>query len=370
MQLRRPWLGVFLSLVVSCSACGEDSSSSGTSGDVLTEAPSADVETSSPAADAEAETGTAAEGTGEAAEPLLTSESLAESVSEARYAEDLLFVAVERAPGTPAWQAVQDHCADTFAAAGYEVERQAFPGGVNVIGVLPGQERPGEHVIVSGHYDHVAGCMGADDNASGTAGALEAARVLAKGRYARSLVVACWDQEELGLLGAKAYVARAVERGDDVVVSLVFEMIGYKDDAPDSQELPPGFDILFAEQTAQVEANERRGDFLALIADDLAHQPALDMMTQAEKDALEVVHIELTHAQTGQGMFHTLRRSDHDPFWQAGWGAIMITDTAEFRNKNYHCSAGPDSVERLDTGFASDIVRATVFAAANALELQ
>jgi hypothetical protein len=293
---------------------------------------------------------------------------LADEVDAARYAVDLTFIAAERPPGSAHWQAVQDHCAETFEDLGYEVELHAFDEGVNVIGVLAGQERPNEHVIVSAHYDHIPGCAGADDNASGVAGVLEAARVLAQERYARTLVVACWDQEEWGLLGSEAYAARALERGEDVVVSLVYEMIGYRDDEPGSQALPTGFDMLFAEQTAWVEANDYRGDFMALIADDFARAPALDMLARADQDALKAVHIELTHEQTGLGVFHTLRRSDHDPFWQAGWGAIMITDTAEFRNTHYHCVDGPDDVSRLDTGFAADIVRATVFAAAATLD--
>lgn len=292
---------------------------------------------------------------------------LADQVDEARYTADLTFIAAERAPGSPHWQAVQDRCAQVFADLGYEVELHAFDEGVNVIGVLPGQERPNEHVIVSAHYDHIPGCAGADDNASGVAGVLETARVLAQERYARTLVVACWDQEEWGLLGSEAYAARALAHGEDVVVSLVFEMIGFKDDEPGSQALPAGFDMLFAEQTAWVEANDYRGDFLALIADDYARAPALDMLARADQDALPAVHIELAHEQTSLGVFHTLRRSDHDPFWQAGFGAIMITDTAEFRNTHYHCMDGPDDVSRLDTGFAADVVRATVFAAATTL---
>ena len=96
-----------------------------------------------------------------------------------------------------------------FASLGYTVEREAYGTGVNVIGVLDGTSAPAEQVVISAHYDSVANCPGADDNGSGVAGVLEAARVLSTSQHKRTLVVACWDEEEKGLIGSSAFVARA-----------------------------------------------------------------------------------------------------------------------------------------------------------------
>src|SRR3982750_262283 len=136
-----------------------------------------------------------------------------------------------RNPGKPHHQEVQDLCADRFASLGFDVERQTYATGVNVIGTLAGTKLPGERVIVSAHYDAVPNCEGADDNGTGTAATLEAARVLSKQDHDRTLVVACWDEEERGLIGSKAYVARAKAAGDNIVLALVFEMLGYRSEA-------------------------------------------------------------------------------------------------------------------------------------------
>ena len=64
-----------------------------------------------------------------------------------------------------------------------------------------------------------------------------------------------------------------------------------------------------------------------------------------------------------------LRRSDHASFWDAGVPAMMLTDTAEFRNPHYHCSGGEDVVSDLDPAFAARVVAATVQVTAEALGL-
>lgn len=280
---------------------------------------------------------------------------------------DLTTVAAPRPPGSPHHAAVRDLCAARLTSLGFTVERHDFGGGVNVVGVRPGADPAAPRVLVSAHYDHVAGCAGADDNASGVAGALEAARVLAQGRYDRTLVVACWDDEEGGLVGSTAYARRAQSRGERVAVSYVFEMIGFRSTEPDSQRLPPGFSLLFSRQAAQVAENGNRGDFITLIADEGARDAAASLTRAAEAESLPSVTLSLTAAQTNSPLFGVLQRSDHAAFWRVGYPAIQITDTAEFRNPRYHCMAGPDTVESLDLDFMTRVVRATVGSAAESL---
>jgi len=302
----------------------------------------------------------------------LTPEILAGMVSQSNYELDLDFVADVRPPGSDHWKAVQDLCAQRFADLGYTVELQEYGEngvGVNVIGVLEGSTKKDEKVIVSAHYDHIAGCEGADDNGSGVAGLLESARVLAKAQYARTLVVACWDQEEIGLVGAMAYAMRAKASEDRITVAFVYEMIGYSDTAPGSQGVPMGFDLLFPESTKWLADRGNTGDFLAIIPDESAHDPAVFLATHAEAVGLPTTTIEISAALKNSPVIADLRRSDHAPFWLNDYPAMMITDTANFRNPYYHCAAGPDSVDTLDPVFATKVVSATVGAAAEMLEI-
>ena len=121
---------------------------------------------------------------------------LVNAVDGARYKADLDFISKPRPPGSAHWKAVQDRCASRFSELGYTVELHAYETGVNVLGVKAGAGRAGEQVVVSAHYDHIENCDGADDNGTGVAGLLETAGVLSKDRFDRTLVLACWDQEE------------------------------------------------------------------------------------------------------------------------------------------------------------------------------
>lgn len=300
---------------------------------------------------------------------------LAALVQAHRMAEDLAFLAQPRPPASAHWQAVQDECANQFAALGFEVLIEPFDlenhQGVNVIGLKPGTTLPQERVYISAHYDHIAECDGADDNASGVAGVFESARALAHADYERTLAVACWDLEELGLKGSRAHVDGLVESGQvAVTASFVYEMIGYRSMEPGSQEIPPGLDLLFPDEAAKLEANDYKGNFLVVVADSFAHLPAVNLATFCEElTPTPVVLLELDQSQKNSPIFFTLQRSDHGAFWLKDMPAMMLTDTAEYRNKNYHCKDGPDSLERLDVDYAADIVTATVAAAAAALTI-
>jgi hypothetical protein len=291
--------------------------------------------------------------------------ALVRCVDQERWAADLAFVAAPRPPGSPHWQAVQDRCAARFAEHGYEVERHDYGTGINVLGVRAG-ESP-EQVVISAHYDHIPDCAGADDNASGVAGVLETARVLAAGRWRRTLVVACWDEEEDGMIGSRAWAARARERGDRIAGAFVYEMIGFRLDAPDSQRLPPGSELFFPTVVAQLAARDNRGDFIAAIGNADSHE-ALALFEQwAGAAELPVVSIELSPLLEQAAALADLDRSDHSAFWRNDYPGIMLTDTADFRNPYYHCAYGEDAPGSLDADFAARALRATVGAAAELL---
>lgn len=119
-------------------------------------------------------------------------------------------------------------------------------------------------MLIGAHYDHIRGCDGADDNASGVAGVLEAARVLARASYPHTLV-ACWDEEERGLIGSRAYARRARANGDTIDAYFNFEMIGYSDSTANSQQLLAGFSLLFREAALEDTRNMHRDHFVAVI---------------------------------------------------------------------------------------------------------
>jgi hypothetical protein len=126
---------------------------------------------------------------------------------------------------------------DTYKSFGYSPEYQWFAGRgalggqtANVIATLPGTVNPELVYVVSSHYDSVAAGPGADDDSSGTAALLEAARVLAKHPQPATIVFASFTGEEAGLLGSREFVRRAVAAGTRVVGALNNDMIGWAND--------------------------------------------------------------------------------------------------------------------------------------------
>lgn len=290
-----------------------------------------------------------------------------EQVDRAAYEADLTTIAAPRSPGTPHWQTIQDMCADRFAALGFDVERHQYATGVNVIGVRTGTSKPAERVVVSAHYDSVPNCAGADDNGTGVAGVFEAARVLSKESHDRTLVVACWDEEERGLIGSTAYAKRAKAAGDAIVLSLVFEMIGYRSTAPNSQKTDAALAAVFPDAAAQIAANDNRGDFLLVVNDETATAAVADMQKGAKDVELPIVNISLLAPL--KLSIDGLRRSDHAPFWDADYPALFVTDTADFRNPHYHCLRQmPDVLADIDFDFAIANTKVVVGAAAAALD--
>nr|MBC8443441.1 M20/M25/M40 family metallo-hydrolase [PVC group bacterium] len=110
---------------------------------------------------------------------------------------------------------------------------------MNVLAWKEGSTRPDEYVVIGGHYDSVttdnfsdpnAPAPGADDNGTGIAGVLEAARLLADLELERSVIFACWSGEELGLRGSHAWVNDAVAQGLDIIIYLNMDCLGYPDE--------------------------------------------------------------------------------------------------------------------------------------------
>jgi Zn-dependent M28 family amino/carboxypeptidase len=189
-------------------------------------------------------------------------------------------------------------------------------------------------ILLGAHYDTVAGTRGADDNATGVAVLLAAARRFSKSE--RSLRLVFFDGEERGLLGSKAYVSDPA-RLDRLVAAVVVEMVGFSCRTPGCQRSPPGVPAGLVPST---------GHFLGVVGD-FEHLDLLSTFRRAGGAGRPEVRVLPVPAK-GRTMPDT-RRSDHAPFWDAGVGAVMVTDTANLRSAHYHQPT--DTPETLDPEF-------------------
>ena len=366
LSLRVLFLGAALAASAPL-ACGSDGSSNpSTGGGAGGGGISGNGGSSGTASDASASGGNAGVGGSSGGCGTSSPEALATCVDPARYQADVVLVTGNRPPSTPHWQEVQDYCKSTLAGLGFAVELHDYGTGINVVGTLAGKAKPGERVLMGAHYDHIPGCPGADDNATGVAGVLELARVLSTASFDRTLVVVCFDEEESGLLGSKAYAARALQNGENLVAVTVFDMIGFINEAPNTQSVPAGIDLAFPTQYAALAQDQFRADFILLAHDhdSLASGSAMD--TYAGKLGLKEIRLELPPALMSM---NEMRRSDHASFWDIGYPAMFVGDSAELRYPAYHCKNGDDVIANLNFGFAVKVVETTVASVAASLGL-
>jgi hypothetical protein len=238
---------------------------------------------------------------------------------------------------------------EELTGLGYRVDTHRFGpdiADVNLVAERPGTAATPKVYELGAHHDTVPGSPGADDNASGVAGVLEAARA-ARARPSRSSVRFClFGGEERGTLGSLAHLAR-IERGELVSHgAVVLESIGFRSESPGSQRTPVRIPVLLSPP--------RAGDFIAVVANWQSRGLARSF-ERAVRDCEPDLPIFSVKALGG--FIRDAARSDHVPYWRAGRRAVMITDTANFRNPNYHRPT--DLPETLDYGFLASVVRAT-----------
>lgn len=289
-------------------------------------------------------------------------------VDQAKLVADIAAIAQERVPGSSHWQAVQDLCRSRLEGYGYTVSLENYGTGVNVVGRLEGSVAGSSEVVVSAHYDHIAGCPGASDNGAGLAATLEVSRLLAKRKNSHPLVIACWDEEERGLIGSRAFADAAKAASRDIGFVISFDTIGFLSDEANSQTLPPGFDLLFPEESAAVIANDSKGDFVSIISDEASAALVTSFVRHADSLGLKRSSLTVPQNLLLSGATADLRRSDHASFWVNEYPGILLSDTANFRNPNYHCLNGTDSPDTLNMEFATQITKAAVAAAADVLD--
>jgi len=242
----------------------------------------------------------------------------------------------------------------------------------NISVEIEGKSMPNEVLIVGAHFDAVANSPGADDNGSGAAALLELARVLKDRPLSRSVRLVFFNLEELGLRGSGQYVrehreefiapgqgdaAGAAKKQDErakrtLIGMISLEMLGFYCVQEGCQKSPvPPIEGVFSPPTV--------GDsiVLATTATHTGFAQRVESAMNAACAQAKIFRFDIAPVPVPD-----LMRSDHAPFLLAGFPALMMTDTANFRNLNYHTPK--DTIETLDV----DRYGATVRALAGAVE--
>lgn len=216
-----------------------------------------------------------------------------------------------------------------FAQAGGRVSDQPYTVGGHTYRNVVARFGPDtkDRIVVGAHYDAAGPQPGADDNASGVAGVLELARFLGTAALPVCVELVAFTLEELphfrtARMGSAVHAQSLKQRGAHVRVMFSLEMIGYFTDAPRSQRFPLPFLAAFY---------PTRGNFIAVVGK-LDQGLAVRRVKQAMRGAspLPVYSINAPRFIPGVDL------SDHRSYWDAGYKAVMITDTAFYRNPNYH----------------------------------
>ncbi len=251
----------------------------------------------------------------------------------------------------PQLDAAADYIEGRLRSAGCPVKRQSFDflsaTYHNIIGEVGGTRDGKDGVLIIGaHYDSDTATPGADDNASGVAVLLELARLAAEVPPARTVRFAAFTLEEppafmTGSMGSHVY-AKSVRDGTVEILGMIsLEMLGFYSDMKGSQYYPSSVFRLFY---------PNRGNFIAFVGN-LSSRAFTLKMKRLFKAACPVPVESLNAVSIVPGV----NLSDHRNFWKFGYSAFMITDTAFYRNPNYH-SPG-DRAATLDYERMTEIVK-------------
>ncbi|NER39552.1 MAG: M28 family peptidase [Oscillatoria sp. SIO1A7] len=237
--------------------------------------------------------------------------------------------------------AVASFLESSLAAAGYKVRRERYEANGqqfdNLEVEITGREKADEIVVIGAHYDSVTGSPGANDNGTGAAAVLALARAFAGKNTSRTLRFVEFVNEEPPFfwsedMGSLVYAKGCSDRGEKIVAMLSLETMGYYSDEPGSQQYPLGLlDMIYP----------ITGNFIAFIGNiasgDLVRQVVGGFRSHTQFPSEGTLLPEFVK---GAGW------SDHWAFWQQGYPALMVTDTAPFRYPYYHTTEDtPDKVD-------------------------
>lgn len=235
-----------------------------------------------------------------------------------------------------------------FQGMGYEVESQEYGVGEyrceNLEVEVPGTRIPEEIILVGAHYDSVKGSPGANDNGTGVAALLELARSVARNPLDRTVRFVAFVNEEppyfqTSVMGSRVYAGRSRQLGERIMLMFSLETMGYYSEAEGSQRYP--FPLSFWYPSV--------GNFIGFVSN-------LECRTWVRR-VIGSFRAQAKVPSEGAALWGGLPGvgwSDHWSFWQEGFPAVMVTDTALFRDPYYHTAF--DLPEHIHFEFLTHVV--------------
>jgi Zn-dependent M28 family amino/carboxypeptidase len=228
-----------------------------------------------------------------------------------------------------------------LSSFGYQVSTQSFNFAghayQNVIAELKGTKSPCPVLVVGAHYDTVRTTSGADDNASGVAGLLGLAQLFANRPLEKTVRFVAFPLEEPPAyrsknMGSYHYAAGLKKAAEQVDGMICLEMIGFFSDRPGSQHYPiPFMNLKFP----------KAGNYIAMVGNRRSRRFTMQMAGGFRK-ATDLPLVTLNAPAIVVGIDF----SDHWSFGKFGYPAFMVTDTAFYRNPNYHSPSDlPDTLD-------------------------
>ena len=248
-----------------------------------------------------------------------------------------------------------DYIRAEFEAAGLTVTEQSYDyfghRVANLIATPPDAAWSPAHYVIGAHYDTVPGTPGADDNASGVAVLLEIARHLAADPPPIPVRLAAFTLEEAPafmtrLQGSRVFARELARRDERVLGAIILEMVGF---TSARQEYPP---------LLRWAGYPSEGNYIAIVGNRRSRRFSQTILRGFDRNP--ELPVETLTVPFNGWVLPATRLSDHASFWDRGWPAVMVTDTAFFRNPHYH--SGTDSIETLDTAFMAELVKSLAFA--------
>jgi hypothetical protein len=201
----------------------------------------------------------------------------------------------------------------------------------NIVLEFPGASP--DIVLVGAHYDSAVDAPGADDNASGVAATLELARLFSTGPLSRTIRFVLFANEEPPYfqnagMGALEHARGCKRRGEHIRAMMSLESLGYYSEVTGSQKYPWLVGLLYPD----------RGNFIAFVGDLASRSLVRTAISEFRRSAAFP-----SEGAALPGYIPGVGWSDQWAFWQFGYSAIMVTDTAVFRNPHYHNSTDVSS---------------------------
>ena len=244
----------------------------------------------------------------------------------------------------------ESYITNYFKSIGLQVQLQQYKySNYNIANIIAGSQEnllSSKYYVIGAHYDSVPETYGADDNASGIAVLLELARYTTQEKISLPIRFVAFTAEEPPTFGtrhqgSKVFVKSVLEKKDEILGAIILEMVGY---TSNEQNYP---------MVLKWMGYPSKGNFIGIVGNRKSKKFGQSIFQSFKKNAQ--LPVETLFVPFNGWILPDTRLSDHSPFWDAGLPAVMITDTAFFRNPNYHTPQ--DTFDTLDYFFMAELVK-------------